>query len=106
MDKRILAYHASKTLQVFASAEDVIANVEGMSIAEGDWLFFTPGGEPLEPRFSEPARFLSDNTFTHGVYTLHAGVGRTLQQVMLDHCSIEPIHLWTFAEMEAYFKGP
>ena len=64
---------ASKTLSVFDSKEQAIATVEGLSIAEGDWRFFSYDGSPLDAIFSVPAKINFDtNTYSNGLYTLEA----------------------------------
>jgi hypothetical protein len=69
-----------KTITVFSSRADAIASVEGLTIAEGDYSFFSADGSPLEARFSIPARLHPErNTYTNGVYTLEpAATGSNL----------------------------
>lgn len=62
-----------KTLSVFSSKEQILEMVEGLSIAEGDWRFFSSDGSALEARFSVPAKIdFQTNTYSNGEYTLEA----------------------------------
>jgi hypothetical protein len=63
----------SKSLTVYASKEHAITQVEGLSITEGDWRFFSADGSPLQARFSVPAKVNAENnTYSNGVYTLES----------------------------------
>jgi hypothetical protein len=72
MQNLIFAFNGmSKTITVFASKKEAIANVQGLEIAEGNWRFFSADGSPMEANFSIPARIYAErNTYTNGVYTL------------------------------------
>jgi hypothetical protein len=107
---RIFAYNtSSRSFRVFESEAEVIASCPGIEIAEGDWLFFSESGACLEAHFSVPASINAErNTYAAGVYTLRAGKGPALSQFLLDLCMSkpEPLHVWTFSEMDAYFQQP
>jgi hypothetical protein len=61
----------TKTLSVFASDADAISLVEGLTIAEGDYRFFSADGAPMKATFSTPARIdPSSNTYSNGIYML------------------------------------
>jgi hypothetical protein len=65
-----------RELLVFDSKEQAMATVEGLSIAEGDWRFFSSDGSALEACFSVQARIHPDrNTYSNGIYTLEAAPG-------------------------------
>ncbi len=67
-------------LHLLASEVAVKENCEGLSIVEGDWLFFAADGSPLEAYFSEPARiFPEKNTYTNGKYSLRPTSGERLE---------------------------
>lgn len=58
-----------RTLYVFSSEKDAIANCEGLDVEAAVWLFWDDAGRPLEPRFTIPNKrglFGSKN----GVYEL------------------------------------
>lgn len=60
-----------RQLQIFASKEDAIVAVEGLTIAEGDYRFFSADGSPLEACFSiQPFVNAERNTYSNGKYTL------------------------------------
>ena len=85
---------------------EALAAIKGMEIAEKGWLFIAEGGGQLKPGFSIQARWFPDRTSTDGAYTLHPGSGPTLLQCLPGLC-IETkgaIHLWSFDQMESYFK--
>lgn len=70
----------ARELYVFASSEQAIASVEGLTIAEGDYRFFSADGSPMEAHFSVPARVHPErDTYSNGVYTLKpAATGENL----------------------------
>lgn len=70
----------SRRLHVFSSEAEVKQNCEGLSIVEGDWLFYAADGSPLEVHFSVPARiFPEKNTYTNGEYSLRPAHGERLE---------------------------
>lgn len=75
----------SRSLIVFASEAEAIAAVEGLTIAEGHYKFFSADGSPLEAVFSTPAQIHhGHNTYTNGVYTLkQCNKGAPLQAFLL-----------------------
>jgi hypothetical protein len=80
-----------RTLHVHVDAAKAVAACEGYDVATGVWLFYAADGQPLEPRFSEPATS-TRWTVTHGRYELHPAsraLGATLDELLDDEVAIE-----------------
>jgi hypothetical protein len=107
-DLRVLGFFdtGALRLRVFASEAEVIANVPGMDIAEGDWRFFKSDGSPLEAVFSEEARHFPDrNAYTNGVYALGPGSGETLGEFLAGlHDRKGELWIDTFEALRQYFE--
>lgn len=80
----VIAYNTVfNALYRFPSANDVVSNIEGIEIAESDWLFFSEDGSPMEAIFSVPARINPEkHTYSNGVYSLKKTSGQTLHDTM------------------------
>jgi hypothetical protein len=80
----------AKKLEIFASKTEAIASVQGLTIAEGDYLFFSADGAPMEARFSIPPRPPDpvSNTYSNGIYTLESAASglnlHTFLQIVAD----------------------
>ncbi|EGF92130.1 hypothetical protein ABI_05630 [Asticcacaulis biprosthecium C19] len=88
MKTAVFAYLQSLSqLEAFDSVEGAVAGCEGITVAEGDYLFFDATGQPLDAVFSTPVSFSRDGlTYNNGVYSLKNGSGKTLQEVLFELC--------------------
>jgi hypothetical protein len=73
------------TLNAFANASLAVSSNEGLNIVEGDLWFFAADGSPLEATFSEqPYVDVERLRYFAGKYSLQAGRGKTLREMISD----------------------
>jgi hypothetical protein len=79
------------TLNAFANAALAASSNEGLNIVEGDLWFFAADGSPLEAAFSEqPYVNVERLKYFAGKYSLQAGRGETLREMISDVLPLVP----------------
>jgi hypothetical protein len=82
---------ANPDLEVFSNTTLAAASKEGINIVEGDLWFFAADGSPLEAVFSEQPYVDNERLkYFAGKYSLHAGRGKTLRQMISNVLSDYP----------------
>ena len=88
MNTRVITVNiALNFIEVFDTLEEAVKRCPGLEIAEGDWLFFSGDGSPLEAVFSRDAYVDTERlVYGNGVYTLSAGTGLNFQDWLFEFC--------------------
>lgn len=77
-----------RTLHVFSTEAEALADCEGYDVASDNWRFFAEDGSPLTAVFSEPAQD-GKILISHGRYSLSPGTGPSLQESLAEVAAVE-----------------